>query len=160
MMKGFSSRKQLVIIDKDKDENKSSKTTNEDDSFEHHKIKYYSKLDYSIDDYNNNFYLWLEHLCIPIKNKVKLEANGYSAESSLVDVRKEICTAVNDPPDRYYDVRTYNLEWYLEKNNIPIEQVYMSKKLYASRIKAINLMGRTELFEYYEQGTIPPTCIE
>lgn len=150
MMKRLSSRKQLITIDKD----------DKDYSFKFPETKKYSKLDYSIDSYDNNFYLWLEHLCIPIKNKVKLKENDYLLESYLLGIRKDICKAVNDPPERAYYAKTLFLEEYLERHNIPVEQVYMSAKLYKSRIKAINLLGRDKLFEYYEQGKIPAICIE
>lgn len=89
-----------------------------------------------------------------------MKDNDYSVESYLLEIRKDICAAVNDSPNKYYGATDHYLEWYLEKNGIPVEQVYMSKKLYVSRIKAINLMGKHKLFQYYEQGTIPPTCVE
>ncbi len=102
-------------------------------SFENYKSKTHSNTDYSVDTYNDKFYHWIEHICIPISCLDEVD------KVYIREIRKIIYTAVN---------------------GIPVEQVCMAKKIFVSRVKAINLIGKDKLMKYYDQNKLPLTCVE
>lgn len=134
--------------------------SHENNSQKNDKLITYSNTDYSMDDHSDKFYHWIEHICIPIKNNVELKEDGWSNQYDILRIRKQICASVNDAPDENYYVNSFHIGSYLEYNQVPVEQVYLSKKIFITRLKAINLIGKKKLLGYYEQGKLPAICNE
>lgn len=124
------------------------------------KIKKYSANDYSFTDQHNKFYHWIENICIPIGNHIELEDRGYSIDLYIKEIRKQIYASVNEHPEKDYHVSDTWIEGYLEKNNIPIDQVHISTKLFIKRVKMINLIGKDQMLIYFNQHKLPPSCTE